>query len=154
MARELRWRANLASGHGSDDEDARPKQRANGNGNGNGTGTGVNGHKRKRAVSESPSHDERPLRFKNFKPRQWDSVKEEKGQDEKRVVHSRRPDTSVKTEEWKGAWEEWAEEVKDAEGEAAAEVSSRRDVVVKLRRTEKGLQRERSERVVEEWVWQ
>lgn len=130
-ARELRWRSNLAGGYTSDGEDSH----------------GLNGHqqghrslKRKQTSSESPSKDE-PVRFKNFRPRKWECIVDEMGESEWRTVKLLRPQEDLK------AWRD------DEVGDAEADVTARRNTIVKIRRTEKGLQRERVDRVVEEWVW-
>jgi hypothetical protein len=124
LARELRWRVRVAAGHSSDDE-AGEVQMTN----------GYRGMKRKRSECR-----EDLLRFKNFKPRQWDKVTEKDGMVEEKVIKSKRPDT---LESWQS----------DDEGDGNARVSVRRNVLVKLRYRAGVLERERIERVVEEWTW-
>lgn len=124
LARELRWRARQAGGYTSDDEG---KKAVN----------GFRGVKRRRPSSENTEMEE-PVRFKNFKPRQWDSVKEEVNAEENKTVKVTLPEDL----------ETWREEV---EGDADAEVKSRRILLVKMRKTEQGLEREIVERRVEEW---
>ncbi|KAF7359459.1 Jumonji superfamily protein [Mycena sanguinolenta] len=134
VARELRWRLRLAAGNSSDDEGVTVKP----------NGAGV---KRKRTAE---AEDERP-RFKNFKPRRWDSVVEKADEDETRVVKARKP--TEDDEAWKEQWVEWT--INGAEGDASdAQVKSRTETIVRIRRTGEGLERQRVERVVESWEWQ
>ncbi|KAJ6500350.1 jumonji superfamily protein [Mycena sanguinolenta] len=133
VARELRWRVRLAAGNSSDDEGVTVKP----------NGAGV---KRKRTAE---AEDERP-RFKNFKPRRWDSVVENVDEGETRVVKARKP--TEDDEAWKDQWAEWA--ISGAEGDASdAQVKSRTETIVRIRRTGEGLERQRVERVVESWEW-
>lgn len=144
-ARELRWRVRMAAGYESDDESSgvlpKGKEAVNGD-----TENGI-GNKRKRVDSESPSVDE-PPRFRNFKPRLWDSVMEKTAENEKRVIKAQKPADGV---DWKEHWVEWRDNVED-NGDMA-DVNSQRHAIVKVRRTAKGVERQRVERVVEEWVW-
>ncbi|KAF8078221.1 jumonji superfamily protein [Lyophyllum atratum] len=135
MARELRWRLKLAGGYTSEDENPQP------------TKGKPNGNKRKRPSSPSPALDETSGPFKNFKPKMWDSVTE----------HS----TDVETKSEKG-WrpqdgENWVEHWIDPNGDQGdgeiAEVKRRRHATVRIRRTGDGLERQRIERIVEEWKW-
>lgn len=133
LARELRWRVRLAAGNASDDEGIAVKS----------NGAGV---KRKR----TPDEDERP-RFKNFKPRRWDNVVEKSDEGEPRVVKAHKP---VEDDEaWKERWMEWSTGVAES-GAADAQVKSRTETIVRIRRTDEGLERQRVERVVECWEWQ
>ncbi|KAJ7582474.1 jumonji superfamily protein [Mycena floridula] len=129
LARELRWRANLAAGNHSEDE-APVKPALNGH----------RGVKRRRVESETPSMDPERPKFKNFKPKRWDRVTEELGENEDRSVKTRRP---IDLEVWN----------MDQEGDEVAQVKSRRNILIKLRETPQGLERERIERVVEQWTW-
>ncbi|KAF8185034.1 hypothetical protein K438DRAFT_1837300 [Mycena galopus ATCC 62051] len=134
VARELRWRVRLAAGNASDDEGATVKP----------NGAGV---KRKRTAD---AEDERP-RFKNFKPRRWDSVVEKSDEGETRVVKARKPVGD--DEAWKEQWVEWS--TNGVESDAGdAQVKSRTETIVRIRRTGEGLERQRVERVVESWEWQ
>ncbi|KAJ7043348.1 jumonji superfamily protein [Mycena alexandri] len=133
VARELRWRVRLAAGNASDDEGGVVKT----------NGAGV---KRKRIADD----DERP-RFKNFKPRRWDNVVEKADEGETRVVKANKP--AEDDEAWKELWMEWSTGA--VEGDAAdAQVKSRTETIVRIRRTGEGLERQRVERVVESWEWQ
>lgn len=136
VARELRWRVRIASGLTSDDEDGGkvPNIRTR-----NGAGT-----KRKRTMSEDPAEGHPgPVRFKNFKPRKWDSIDEKTEDGENREVKCRRPLEDEPVEKWT-----------EAEGEDMAAAMRRRQVLIKVRRTRDGLEREVIERTIEEWKFQ
>jgi len=142
MARELRWRIRFAAGNPSDDEDSgrfQAKIMANGN----------TADKRKRV--ESDDADDKEPKFKNFKPRLWESVVERTVECEVRVLKAQKPDG--RSEDWKKSWIDWRDEVTEMDEGDAADVKRQRDVVVKLRRTTNGVERQRVERVVEEWIW-
>jgi F-box and leucine-rich repeat protein 10/11 len=128
MARELRWRLKLATGYSSDDD--RPHANRKGR-------EGMNGNKRMRI--DSGSSDQDSGRFRNFMPKSWD-----------RVVEKTRENETVRMRVGNGEdqWAGWGEE----DGEEV-EVKRQRETVVKVRRTLKGVERQRIERVVEEWVW-
>lgn len=142
LSRELRWRIKLAAGHLSDDEGLSRR----------GTKIAVNGHtdgKRKRYAPETiegPS-----AAFKNYKPRVWESVVRNPVESEKRMVKARRPleDEGV----WAKDWMDWREELTEVDDGEEVDVNSRRDVVIKVRRTANGVERQRVERVIEEWSW-
>lgn len=135
MARELRWRVKHATGYLSDDDSSTTNHRA-----------GPNGNKRKRMESTTPEN-EAPVRFKNFQPKKWDGVKEEDAVNETNVLRGRPP---IK-DEWVEEWTTMASDL-SVEGEEA-EVKRRRETIVKVRKTSRGLERQRIERVVEEWTW-
>lgn len=137
MARELRWRLRLSAGYSSDDEGPR------------GLRKGTNGNKRKRTTSASPALHDQPGPFKNFKPKIWDSVTDKTTQDEPKVV--KKPPPSDSREGWTEEWTSGAS-VADEMNEDA-EVRSRRDVIVKVRRTGNGVERQTIERVTEHWTW-
>lgn len=138
MARELRWRVKQASGWTSDDEGGgRAKVKAEIRGL-------VNGNKRKREDDGGEVWDGP---FQNFQPKRWDRIVVLP------VEHSR-PVEKVKKaegdgEEWIAVWGEF----KEGSGEQEAEVDRRRNVIVKVRRTTGGVERQRVERVVEKWRW-
>ncbi|EAU88440.2 JmjC domain-containing histone demethylation protein 1 [Coprinopsis cinerea okayama7 len=128
LARELRWRTRLALGYSSCDE---------------GDETVVNGAKRKRGASESPVNGI----FRNFKPKKWDDSLEEVEQGENKRVKcgGPRPDSGEGwTKGWlKGETEEMGEETL---------VNIRKERYTKVRRTAHGVERQRVERTVEQWV--
>jgi hypothetical protein len=144
VARELRWRVRIAAGNASDDEDSNAAKNAT-----------VNGHavsKRKREdVENIRANGEEASPFKNFKPRLWDSIVEKAEEGEVKTLKGLKPENEG---EWTEHWIDWKDDsgLAGEEGEAA-DVNRRRHVVVKVRKTEKGVERQRVERVVEEWVW-
>jgi hypothetical protein len=167
LARELRWRVRAAAGWGSDDE-GRGKRKGgsashvNGNGKETHAANGA-GKKRKRAEEEVQTHDiEEPARavFMHFQPRRWDAVVAYPMEREEREVKRTRPPHTVDgnseekgMEGWLAAWTGKEDGDVEMEGEEA-KVETRRDVVVKVRRTAKGVERQRVERVLEEWTWE
>jgi len=143
VARELRWRVRMRIGMGSGDE-----------GSGSTKSNGSLGLKRKRVTSATPEQhedgvEERAVKFRNFKPRRWEGVMERTEEKGKKIANGRKPEEE---EGWQERWmEQWGEET--GEEVDKADVNYRREIVVKIRRTVKGLERQRIERVVEEWVW-
>ena len=136
MARELRWRVRLAAGAMSDDEDlGRPIQK-----------NMVNGHKRKR----SPGGASAGVQFRNFQPKGWDIVNELPRESGERVVNVHPPDT---TDRWEQDWTDWKEEFEEGDAKEQAAVEKSRDVIIKVRKTDSGVERQRIERVTEKWVW-
>lgn len=128
VARELRWRARLAAGYSSDDEVGGKK-----------SVNGLRGMKRKRPPSVDQS-DREPVRFKNFVPKNWDRVTEEECIMEEKVLKTNIPEDL-------STW------MPVNEGDVDAEVKSRRNVVIKIRRTDTGMEHERIERTVEQWIF-
>lgn len=136
-ARELRWRAKLALGYSSDDEGSGGARK------GKKSVTPPIGFKRKR-VEE---HDE-IAHFRNFKPKPWDAVAVvKKGVNQTRVSKAAQPGES---DEWTSRW---VAEGEMEDGEDEATVESCQEVVIKVRRTVKGLERQRIERTIEDWTW-
>ncbi|KAH8108208.1 jumonji protein [Cristinia sonorae] len=150
LARELRWRVRLAEGYGSDEDSASRnlKKRKAPATNGDAGWLPGGPSKRKRVSDE---HEEAVASvYRNFKPKTWDLVREKEGEEEERTAVKRRVDGD--DDRWK---EVWGAEVVDGDDEGEnVRVKSRRDVLVKVRRTGKGLERHRVERIVEEWEWQ
>ena len=141
-ARELRWRAKLALGYSSDDEGAAGTRKAKE------SASPPIGIKRKRVED----HDE-IAHFRNFKPKPWDAVVAVKKEaNQTRVSKAARPGDG---DEWTSRWATEVqvkdEEEEEAEGEATVE--SCQEVIVKVRRTVKGLERQRIERTIEDWTW-
>ncbi|KAI0637306.1 hypothetical protein C8Q77DRAFT_1155150 [Trametes polyzona] len=145
LARELRWRVRLAAGYSSDDE-GRSHRKAKSAANGD-AANGV-GNKRKRIATEG-SEDSMEL-FRNFKRPSWDRVEELPTERVSKVAKARRPDT--KSRDWAQAWVS-GDGGMDVDDGAEARVDVKRDVIVKVRKTTKGLERQRVERVLEEWTW-
>jgi F-box/leucine-rich repeat protein 10/11 len=142
LARELRWRVRLAAGYESDDEGLVRKEV-----NVPALVNGVAGNKRKRGQVDGG--DDRMVKFKNFKPRLWETVSEMVAENDKRVVKALKPDGDG----WKEQWVDWKNELLGGAVMDEADVNRRRDVIVKVRRTTTGVERQRVERVVEEWRW-
>ncbi|KAJ8093295.1 JmjC domain-containing histone demethylation protein 1 [Marasmius tenuissimus] len=144
MARELRWRVQHALNGPSEDEASDSGGSIARNG----------GKKRKRTRSESTIEPSAPPKFKNFKPKPWDAVQETLANPDTRTLRVQRPD--VNSDEWKEKWlTEW-EDLENKNGtvsDSQAEVKLQEVVMTKLRKTAKGLERERIQRVVEEWEW-
>ncbi|KAF8634158.1 hypothetical protein AX17_004276 [Amanita inopinata Kibby_2008] len=138
MARELRWRAKImAFGSASDEEGLRDSN-------------GVIGGKRKRST-ESPRVDDSPF-FKNFKPKKWDYSLERTLEDENRMIRLERPEGT----DWKERWSERMnlDDIAANDDTPVAEVAHHRDILVRVRKTSRGFERQRIERMVEEFVWE
>lgn len=179
VARELRWRVRGALGVGSDDEGEGANLNAGTGGSVTGkrkavNGSGAAGARKKVKVAggangsgkererEGSEGSEAGRVFKNFRPKMWEGMREVKGDEERCVARGRRPPPISETGvEWSDRWiadgdgdEEMKVDGQEEGEEEEAKVTKRRDVIVKVRRTEKGLERQRIERVVEEWVWE
>ena len=136
MARELLWRVRFIV-HGSASDEEGVKDTSN-----------FKGGKRKRST-ESPGIDDN-TNFKNFKPKKWDSSTEKMLGKEMRSIRLPKPEED---EEWKEKWSEWRT-LEDEDGETpVAQVTQFRDVLVRVRKTSRGIERQRIERTVEELVW-
>ena len=145
LARELRWRVKHAAGYSSEDEGRGGRKLGKTPSFGEPTTNGV-GHKRKR----SDGGEDRGGMFKNFtKRRVWEAVVEMPPDEEIMWIRARRP---AEGEDWKARWGDWKELVSTEDGEWVV-VESRKDVIVKVRKTEKGIERQRVERILEDWVW-
>ncbi|KIP03676.1 hypothetical protein PHLGIDRAFT_110576 [Phlebiopsis gigantea 11061_1 CR5-6] len=142
LARELRWRVRLANGYVSDD-DVRVRRKQPVNGSTNGV------KKRKRGEEERDAGEENPT-FMHFKPRRWDAVVAHPAEQERKTMKMEKP--VAEDGAWADAWTT-ADVVVSAGDAEEATVESRREVIVKVRRTARGLERQRVERVLEEWVW-
>jgi hypothetical protein len=147
LARELRWRVRIAAGTTSDDEElGSPVKKVTVNGNGNG-----NGVKRKRSPTESQGGEGvgvEKVQFRNFQPKGWDAVEDLPKEEEKQTVKASYPGDVG----WKQRWTRYD----DAPGDGTdcqASVERKREVTVKVRKTEGGLERQRIERVFEKWEW-
>ncbi|KAF5387004.1 hypothetical protein D9615_001759 [Tricholomella constricta] len=134
VARELRWRLRFAGGYTSEDDSGHKSRKSD-------------AKKRKRTSSASPTLDETSGPFKNFRPKLWDSFVEKSTDLETKSERGRRPQDD---ESWVEHWTD--ANIADGAGEMA-EVESRRYTCIKVRRTANGLERQRIERVVEEWKW-
>lgn len=140
LARELRWRVRLAAGYESDDDDdmgAEVKA----------VSSHYNGNKRKR--SQLDIVNDRTVIFKNFKPKMWEIVSEVATEHNKRIVKARKPEGDLRG----GQWVDWKDDIMDVADGDNVDVTRRRDVITKVRRTVGGLERQKVERVIEEWTW-
>lgn len=142
LAREFRWRLRQAAGMDSDDEGATAASTIH---------KPANENKRKR-TSASPALSDENGPFKYFRPRHWDKVVERQEDISARQVTVPRP---TKHEDGDDNWEEsWVEGTPNGEAkEDKASVQTRKEVVIKVRRTEKGIERHRIERIIEVWNW-
>jgi F-box/leucine-rich repeat protein 10/11 len=101
----------------------------------------------KRRRVEDEGYEEGSMRFRNFKPRVWDRIEERV---EDAVAESRTGVRPGGDEGWSDVWVGTDEET---EGGEEAQVGKQRTVVVKVRRSGHGVERQRIERVVEKWTW-
>lgn len=148
VARELRWRVRLANGYVSD-EDSKPRRKAvlpttlpN----------AAAAKKRKRSEDGETDRDDGNNLFLHFKPKPWDAITARPAERESKVLKAHVPPSEGG--EWTKEWEEWEDLTRSAEDAPEAMVEQRRDVIVKVRRTDKGLERQRVERVLESWTWE
>jgi len=133
-ARELRWRVKQAMGYNSDDEGSGSKSKGS---------AALAGAKRRRMDDQEDAPQ-----FRNFRPKSWDSITTAAAEDSQRVMKALKP---VEDDaEWMKPF--ILDDMKLDEGEEAT-VSSRKEVVIKVRRTAQGLERQRIDRTVEEWRW-
>lgn len=129
VARELRWRVKQALGYSSEDE-----------GSGSGRRSGA-GSKRRRVEEE-----EEPSLFRNFKPRPWDAIVSKK--EDAQTSDVKMPPVESGDDDWAQRWT--GDEIG---GEVDGKVSRRRELVTKVRRTgSEKIERQRIERLVEEWT--
>jgi len=135
-AREVRWRLRLAAGAASDDEGLKKVEKANGH---------VNGVKRRKVESEGVEE-----RFRNFKPRIWDREQTKEENLGMETVQAAHPGAG---EAWSDAWVDGEDQTMGSVEDPEAQVSRQRTVVVKVKKTEQGLERQRIERTVEQWQW-
>ncbi|KXN90450.1 JmjC domain-containing histone demethylation protein 1 [Leucoagaricus sp. SymC.cos] len=139
VARELRWRLRLAAGAASDEEGSKKTEKTNDH---------INGVKRRRVDSEGL--DEDTQRFRNFKPRVWDKTEEKTEDLGTERVQMARPGVG---DGWSEPWMDGDNKLMGSTEGEEAEISRQRTLMVKVRRTGKGLERQRIERTVEQWSW-
>lgn len=136
LARELRWRARLAFGFSSDGEEEEQN-------------TKLLAMKRKRSESEAPMVS--PL-FKIFRPKKWDACAQEPVQSQSRRVKppGLKPEAENR-DDWAEAWlrDTGTEEAEDS----GVELKSKKELYVKVRKTEKGVERQQIMRTIETWTW-
>jgi hypothetical protein len=146
LARELRWRVRLAEGYASDGDrcdqaSAREEPAAKHVG------------RKRRREGEPPTGvaTQGDSRFRNFQPKIWEALEEEH---EEGVRHLTVQPAQV-IGSFAGSWNDWREEPASSQlvkGDRV-EVGRRRQVIVKMRRTDNGFERQRVERIVETWIW-
>ncbi|TEB36060.1 Clavaminate synthase-like protein [Coprinellus micaceus] len=140
LARELRWRARLALEYPSDDEsEGKGKERER-------SKSGSSAMKRKRSEEETPVA---AMVFKNFRPKKWDgSAQVTEGEQTKRV---RTSGPKPGEGDWASAWLENA--VVDEEANSGPLVRTRKERYTRVRKTERGMERQVIERRIETWEW-
>ncbi|KAI0273867.1 jumonji protein [Gloeopeniophorella convolvens] len=145
LARELRWRVRIAEGYNSDGDRSRQGR--------DGEEQPTKDAPRKRKLTtellQTPSQTESG--FRNFQPKVWETF-EEKLEDGVRHLTVQRPEG---VSSWPDGWIDWDEEPEfvPSENGKRVEVGRQRQVTVKMRRTLRGFERQRVERVVERWNW-
>ncbi|KAG9318283.1 Clavaminate synthase-like protein [Chiua virens] len=150
LARELRWRVRLSAGTTSDDEElGPPAKKASTNGN-----TNVNGGaKRKRSPIELQGMQTElalgRVQFRNFQPRGWDTVVDLPIEGETQTVQALYPEGDG----WQQRWTKRDVETLGEDAGSQALVERRREITIKIRKVDGGLERQRIERVFEKWKW-
>lgn len=143
VARELRWRVRLAQGYTSDgDESSRFRARE--------PMEKEVGRKRKRD-SEFSQAVQGDSKFRNFQPKIWEALAEEQEEGVRHLAVQPTQDIGSLAE----GWTDWKEEPIRSQmvNGDNVEVGRRRQVIIKTRRTGRGFERQRVERVVETWNW-
>lgn len=147
LARELRWRVRLTAGTTSDDEEhGRPPKKMLTNGNANVNG----GVKRKRSPIDIQGAETGTIRvqFRNFQPKGWDAVEDLPKEEETASVQAVYPDEVG----WEQRWIKWDDEVLGGDGRQAM-VERKREITVRVRKIDGGVERQRIERTFEKWGW-
>jgi len=141
VARELRWRVQLAQGYTSDEDQQSGRFRA-----GEPMAKEM-GRKRKRDAEFSQGDS----KFRNFQPKIWEALAEEQEEGVQHLTVQPTQDISSLAE----GWTDWKEEPIRSQmvNGDNVEVGRRRQVIIKTRRTVHGFERQRVERVVETWNW-
>ena len=143
VARELRWRVRLAQGYTSDgDQSGQFKSRE--------PMAKEVGRKRKRdpEFSQAVQGDSK---FRNFQPKIWEAMAEEQEEGVRHLTVQPTQDITSLAESWSD-WKEEPIRPQMMNGDKV-EVGRRRQVIIKTRRTVRGFERQRVERVVETWNW-
>ncbi|KAI5117638.1 hypothetical protein M0805_008445 [Coniferiporia weirii] len=179
LARELRWRVRLAA-HGASDGEDEDDGHVHTKGAASASAKRKRGTATQGGADRDEGLEEG--RMRNFVPKRWDAYTVRGGEQvlaRRRPSLRRRPpsegtDEAAEGKDWTQDWMEWdgaaAEretekkngdvdvemEVdpseKSGEGEEA-EVGRKHEVMVRVRRTARGLERQRVERIVELWEW-
>ncbi|KAF8436936.1 Clavaminate synthase-like protein [Boletus edulis BED1] len=151
LARELRWRVRLAAGTTSDDEgNERPLKKALTNGSASVNG----GVKRKRSPMEMQGPETETslgrVQFRNFQPKGWDVVEDLPKEEETTTVQAVYPEEVVGLQQ---RWVKWDDGTSGEDGGRQALVERKREITVRARKIDGGLERQRIERVFERWEW-
>ncbi|KAF8558444.1 Clavaminate synthase-like protein [Imleria badia] len=150
LARELRWRVRLAAGTTSDDEEhGRPLKKASTNG----TASVNGGVKRKRSPIEMQGPETGTtlgrVQFRNFQPKGWDVVEDLPKEEETTTVQAVYPEEVG----WQQRWTKWDGGPLGGDAGRQALVERKREITIKVRKIDGGLERQRIERVFEKWEW-
>lgn len=146
LARELRWRVRLAAGTTSDDEEhGKPNKKTLINGNANVNG----GVKRKRSPIETQDVQTERVQFRNFEPKGWEVVEDLPKEGETQSMQALYPEGVG----WQERWIRWEDGAPGGDEGRQASVERKREVTIKVRKTDGGLERQRIERVFERWEW-
>ena len=139
VARELRWRVRLAGGYTSDGDNLDQAREL--------TPKDV-GRKRKRDSEPPPPDLAIPSDsiFRNFRPKTWETVEEE-NEESTRHLTVRNIDPLIES------LSEWKDEPPSAPEGHEVQVGRKRQVIMKTRKTDRGFERQRIERVLERWSW-
>ncbi len=145
LARELRWRLRLVI-NGTSDDETEVKKRGKLL-----PSSGATNLKRKRS-NDTVAVDIRDLKpeYKNFVPKTWQGCQKQAGQVERWNSHAVEPQET--DSQWAERWMDWEA---DRGGDDSDEVHIERksEVIVKVRRTPTGIERQRVERLNEIWDW-
>jgi hypothetical protein len=150
LARELRWRVRLAAGTISDDEEyGRPVKKALTNGS-----TNVNGGvKRKRSPVEMQGTETGTslgrVQFRNFQPKGWDVAEDLPKEEETQTVQAVYPEEVG----WQQRWIKWDDGALAGDAGRQALVERKREITIRARKIDGGLERQRIERMFEKWEW-
>ncbi|KLO12732.1 Clavaminate synthase-like protein [Schizopora paradoxa] len=156
LARELRWRVNVALNGESGDEGASGSHGPN--------GTNLKGKGVKRKLSETPDAEgfsqTMSVRFKNFKPKVWDAQETSSKEESLVMQSSHRPpggDDAEWTKQWLGGSTALKDENDDSmavdDEKSKAKVRKVKSVLSRVRRTPAGLEKQHIVREVEHWEW-
>ncbi|EJD02232.1 Clavaminate synthase-like protein [Fomitiporia mediterranea MF3/22] len=171
LARELRWRVRIAV-HGSSDAEDEGTEHSVRTGTKRRRKGGAGGGSVELSSSEN-GHSEADARLRNFEPKRWDAYDIQASSVKERVRRpipegNERPPTLPIGEpdgrgEWAQAWLKFDKDIStivkeekemdvDVEN-VQPEVTTKHEVMVRVRRTARGLERQRVERTVEMWDW-
>ena len=150
LARELRWRVRLAAGTTSDDEEhGRPFKKALTNGSANVHG----GVKRKRSPMEMHGTETGTtlgrVQFRNFQPKVWDVAEDLPKEEETQTVQAVYPEEVG----WQQRWTKWDDGALVGDAGRQALVGRKREITIRARKIDGGLERQRIERMFERWEW-